>query len=205
MRILHVVDQISQTLHGGSAKVPFQLASAQAKLGHDVTIFSSDYEAKEQGAPEGVKLDKFKTVFSFQNLRFTPGMYLRDYRKFDIVHLHNYRTIVNLIIADVCYLPMVLQAHGNAAPITWRKWINPVASRVFKYGVLKRCQRYIADAESEIEHYLKEGAGREQISLIPVGIDLAEFKGLPAKQNHGYKNILFLGRLDKIKGLALFV
>lgn len=206
MKILHVVDQISQTKHGGSAKVPYQLAKAQAKLGHTVTIFASDYQAQDQESPEGVKLVKFKTVASYQSLRFTPGIFFADYSNFDIVHLHNYRTLVNLLVANrLGKIPCVLQAHGNAAPISFRKGIKPIHDFIFRNFVLKRASRLIADAELEIRHYWVEGADLNKVTVIPVGIDTDEYANLPPRQNNGHKTILFLGRLHEIKGCDLLI
>jgi glycosyltransferase involved in cell wall biosynthesis len=206
MNILHVVDQISQTRHGGSAKVPYQLARAQAKLGHKVTIFASDYQAKDQAAPEGVKLVKFKTIASYQSLRFSPGLFLADYSKFDIVHLHNYRTLVNILAANrLRKVPYVLQAHGNAAPISFRKQIKPIHDFIFRNFVLKRASHLIADAELEIRHYFVEGADLDRVTVIPVGIDTDEYASLPPRQNKGYKTVLFLGRLHEIKGCDLLI
>jgi glycosyltransferase involved in cell wall biosynthesis len=208
MKIIHVIDQISQTKHGGSAVVPYQLGKAQAKLGHDVTIFASDYDAKDQAAPEGVKLVKFKTVCSYQSLRVTPGMMTKDYSKFDIVHLHNYRTIVNFMALEGIYYGnpiIILQAHGNAAPLPWNHWIKPIAEGLWRYGIFNRCSYYLADADFEIEHYLKEGAPANKIGKLQVGINLDEYKDLPVKVKSEYKTILFLGRLDKIKGIDILI
>ncbi len=210
MRILHVIDQFNQQLHGGSAVVPYQLSKAQAKLGHNVTIYTSDYKAGSQQAPEGVKLVKFKTVFSISKLQVTPGMYLASWN-YDIIHLHNYRTLVNFIAIDSLMLRLhpplvVLQAHGNAQPRAWRPWLRPLAKTIWIYGIFRHCDHYIADAEIEINHYLKQGAKIQDISIIPVGIDLDSFNQLPPKNTNGHKTVLYMGRLDdKTKGLGLLM
>jgi len=208
MRILHVIDQFNQQLHGGSAVVPYQLSKAQAKLGHNVTIYTSDYKAGSQQAPEGVKLVKFKTLFSYQNLRVTPGILLKNYSKFDIVHLHNYRTVVNFLALEGIFLDkptVVLQAHGNAAPLAWKKWIKPVAEVFWRYGIFHRCSYYLADADMEINHYLQEGAPANRIGRLQIGINLDNYKDLPVKTKNEYKTILFLGRLDAIKGIDILI
>lgn len=70
MNILHAIDQVDRIYGGGSAQVVLNLAKAQAKLGHQVTIYASDKDASHQETPEGVKLVKFKTLFTFQKLVF---------------------------------------------------------------------------------------------------------------------------------------
>ena len=116
MKILHVIDQISQKTGGGASKVAFELARAQAQLGHDVTIYTTDYNAKEQVAPSSFKLVKFRNWFNlFGSLSVAPGLLVAKY-DYDIMHLHNYRTIVNLF-ASIMRRPNILQAHGSSMPI----------------------------------------------------------------------------------------
>lgn len=201
MNILHVVDLISQKTAGGSAVVPFELGKAQAKLGHGVTIYASDYGAKDQEAPEGVRLVKFRCWLNLLGgVRIAPGMYFAGYKQFDIVHLHNYRTFVNLIGASKG-VPCVLQAHGSCLPI---KGVTvPIHNTVWKKGILNRAQRYIADAEMEINQYAVEGADKNKCSVIHVGINLDEYNSIPKRTPNKQKSILYLGRFDKIKGLDL--
>ena len=206
MKILHVVDMISQERAGGSAKVPYQLGEAQARLGHTVAIFASDYEAENQRPPKGVALVKFRCAANVLGMKVTPDMLWADYSKFDIIHLHNYRTYVNLAVARQ-KKPMVLQAHGNAAPMK-ALLLKPFHNYLWHNCILNRCSAFIADAEMEIEHFMAEGAKREQISLIPVGIDYREFSYAPetmGKKPNDKKTVLFLGRFHWIKAPDLLI
>lgn len=203
MNILHVIDMISQTRAGGSAKVPFQLGEAQARLGHNVTIYSSDYNAEKQRSPKGVALIKFKTHFNLLGIKITLGMLRADFSKFDIIHLHNYRTFVN-IIAVSKGVPCVLQAHGSAAPMK-AGLSMPIHKYLWRERITKRCSAYIADAELEIDQYVAEGADRDKVSLIPVGIDCREFMNLPKRSTDGQRRVLFLGRFHENKGPDLLI
>lgn len=196
MNILHVVDMISQQRAGGSAKVPYQLGEAQARLGHKVTIYASDYQAKDQLSPKGVKLVKFHCLLNFLGMRITPGMLLANFKQFDIIHLHNYRTLVNIIAANKG-APCVLQAHGSCLPL--KTLVDPLHNFIWKNLILKRASAFIADAQMEIDQYVAEGADRSEVSLVPVGINFKEFTKLPARQNHSKKRVLFLGRLHPMK------
>jgi len=68
-----------------------------------------------------------------------------------------------------------------------------------------RSNSYIADAEMEIDHYITEGAARNKIHLIPVGIDFNEFSRVERKADNSQKVILYLGRLHKLKGPDLLI
>lgn len=198
MNILHVVDMISQERAGGSAKVPYQLGEIQARMGHKVTIYSSDYNAENQQPPKGVVLVKFKSMMNLMGIRITPDMWYADFKQFDIIHMHNYRTFVNIVAASKG-VPCVLQAHGSAAPMQARL-TKPVHNYLWRERIVKRCSAFIADAEMEIGQYMAEGAPRGSIFNIPVGIDFREFSKLPKRLNDGKKRVLFLGRFHENKG-----
>lgn len=201
MKILHVIDQISQKTGGGASKVAFELARAQAQLGHDVTIYTTDYNAKEQAAPPSFKLVKFRNWFDlFGVLSVAPGLLFAKY-DYDVMHLHNWRTIVN-VLACLRKRPTIVQAHGSSRPI--KGLTKPLHDLVWGGLILKRAGRCIADADVEVQHYVTEGVNRDKVVVIPVGINLDEFRIMP-RYNSQYKTVLFLGRLDEIKGVDLLV
>lgn len=199
MNICHVVDLISQNTGGGSAKVPYHLACEQVRLGHNVAIFASDYGSDGQQPPDGVELRRFHSIaYLFDSWSITPSMFFADFKQFDIIHLHNYRTLVNVIAANR-HVPYVLQAHGNCAPYP-PNWSKVVWDTFWRTAVFNRAKGYIADAPLEVDHYVIEGANLKQITTIPVGIDLAEYTDLPIRRQHGKKRILYLGKMYWIKG-----
>ena len=72
---------------------------------------------------------------------------------------------------------------------------------------------YTALTEVEKEQYLKMGVKKENIKIVPLGINLNEYDDLPQKGSFKSKHdidkndklILFLGRIHEIKGLDLLV
>ena len=213
MNILHVVDFISQRTGGGAARVPWHLAKEQAKLGHTVSIYASDDNATMADAPPGVELRLFKCWFNFMGGRITPSMPLANFRKFDIIHLHNYRTVVNLMAAwqgGICSgTPYVLQALGSSRPIPvpnhWytRPW-KTVNDTIWQ-GMLSRASRLIACSDTEIYQYVAEGADRSKCTVMPMGIDLDDYSDVPAKRKGGHRTILYVGRFHELKGPDILV
>jgi glycosyltransferase involved in cell wall biosynthesis len=203
MNILHVVDCISQTRGGGSARVPWHLAKEQSKLGHRVAIWASDDRASQDDAPPGVELRLFKCWFNFMGgLRVTPTMLAANFSRWDIIHLHNYRTPPNLIAA-IDTAPFVLQAHGSTLPIPQPRrrltqWWKPVNDVVWRNVLMKRAARLIACNEDEIDQYVAEGAARGRCVLTDLGIDMDEYSDLPEQTEWGF--VLYLGKFHHIKG-----
>ena len=198
MKILHVVDLISIDTGGGTAQVAYYLSQEQAKLGHDVTIYCSDTKAGKQEAPEGVTLKKFHSIYYLLKAwSLTPGMLFADFKSYDVVHLHNYRTIVNLI-AGLKSKNLILQAHGNCQNINGITGF--IYHLVWRNIVFKRCKGFIADALLEASQYIAEGAMAKDTKVIPVGINMAEYTQLPERNNHAKKQIRYLGKFYWIKG-----
>jgi len=71
--------------------------------------------------------------------------------------------------------------------------------------ILKRAKRCIADADMEIGQYVTEGAKRDNITLIPVGVNMNDFKHVPTRIPKKNKVLLFMGRFDRIKGVDLLI
>ena len=202
LKILHVTDQIGRT-GGGPAVVVQQLAKVQAKLGHEVTIYTSDYHAKYQQAPVGVKLVKYKCILNFMGgVRVTPGILFTYFQDFDVIHMHNYRTMVNLMAANQ-FRPCILQAHGSCLPLTSTG--RRLTNTVWRDLIINRTNRFIADADMEIDQYQAEGVRLNRIEVIPLGINMDEFKDLPVRTKNGYKTVLYLAKLNKIKGVDILL
>lgn len=122
MKILQVIEFFTPS-RGGSVASTYNLSKELAKLGHEVTIITTDFEFDEKYVKsiekEGVKVVHVHCIASIGLLLFSPGMkkWLKDnIGKFDIVHMHNYRSYQNNVIYrfakkfDVSY---ILQAHSS--------------------------------------------------------------------------------------------
>lgn len=203
MKILHVIDLISQEVHGGSAIMPYELAQAQAAQGHEVSIYASDYQAEDQVPPPSVELRKFRTLINlFGGIRVTPGMLFADFDKFDIVHMHNYLTFVNLI-ATLKGRNNIFQAHGSCISAE-RGRLKPFLDAWGK-TILSSCKGYIAESGLEYVQYAGLGVDEEKISNLPVGIDIEKYRKIPDRISYKKHRVLYLGRLDRIKGIDFLI
>ncbi len=218
MKILHVT-QFFSPVHGGSAEVPYHLSKELAKRGHEVTIYTSDYKLSQDyiSSIPSVEVHPFKTWSSWANLYVTPGIINRareETRHFDIIHMHNYRSFQNLVIAHYARkygIPYVLQAHGSATTFFQKGILKRIFDTIWGYRILKDASRVIAVTKIEAEQYRSMGVGEDKIEVVPHGIDLPEFDNLPKRgglrKKYGLDNsqriILYLGRIHKTKGLDL--
>ena len=231
MKILHVVPSFVPCFaHGGVVNASYQIAKKQVENGHDVTVYTTDscndrlkFKDNYNVDVDGIKVFYFKNLSNtFKNKVTidTPVSSIGHLKKtitdFDIVHIHEHRH--SLAIATHRYakrnnVPYVLQAHGSVLPFFQKEKMKEVFDKLWGFDVLHDAARVFALTEVEKEQYLKMGIKRENIEIVPLGINLEEYSNLPSKGNFKSKSnidendklILFLGRIHEIKGLDLLI
>jgi len=231
MKILQVVPYFPPAYaFGGPVKVAYQVSRELVKRGHEVVVYTSD--AKGFGSRlridsdnnvDGIRVHYFRnlalTLVKKFKLFITPQLVSRakeEVKKFDVIHLHEYRTFQNIVVAHYakkCGVPYVLQARGSLPRImAWQrlKWVYDV---LFGYRLLRDASKVIALTRTEAQQYRDMGVLEEKIAIIPNGIDLSEYGNLPPKGSfkkkfnidEDEKIILYLGRIHVIKGIDILV
>ena len=206
----------------------YGLSKALVKRGHKVAIYTTDAFNKEQKAVspfktlnvDGIEVLEFRSLASqlgkktriYYSPSMTP-MLAKQVPKFDIIHLHEYRTFQNIIAhryAKKYRIPYVLQAHGSLPTSFQRGGLKRAFDAVWGHRILNDASKVIAVTKMEAQQYHTMGVDENKIEIVPNGIDLSEFENLPergefARQHNldGQRIVLFLGRINKIKGLGL--
>jgi glycosyltransferase involved in cell wall biosynthesis len=83
------IAQVSATFPpymAGTGNVCYHYAIELAKLGHEVTVFTSSHSNEEYEYPNLFEVRRFKPLFRVGNAPFTPQ--LLSIKDFDIIHLH---------------------------------------------------------------------------------------------------------------------
>ena len=220
MKILQVTNVFSP-VHGGSAEVPYQLSKALIKRGHQVTVYTSDYKLRPEylTSTPAIEVRFFKTWLSTAKLFLTPGIVntaKEDIKRFDVIHLHNCYTFQNIVIhyyARRYHIPYILQSHGSVASYFQKGMPKRIFDALWGKRILRDASKLIAVTAIEAETYQGMGVDKGKIEIIPHGVDFSEFEDLPLRgefrKRYGFdekeKLILFLGRIDRLKGLDLLV
>jgi len=216
MKILHLTQRFPPA-PGGVEEHVLQISKRLAKKGHEVIIFTSDLERDKPFIRlshgkglylenEQINVRRFKAV-KLLNLKHGLGVIIPGMReaalreKVDVVHAHAFGfwpTYVGMAKKILDQTPLIITPHSSAG------------SR--DYGVLdvrklplKIADKIIALTESEQKHLVSLGIDSNKISVIPNGLDLKKFRGLPDgyKKNHV---ILYVGRIDiRTKGLDTLI
>lgn len=219
MKILQVIQFFSSN-HGGSAVVPYELSKNLQKRGHEVTVLTTDFQLNNDfiDSLEGVEVIPFHCQLNIGGLLVSPSInkYLNEnIAKFDIIHMHNFRTYQNIIVykyAKKYNIPCILQAHGSVSRIVEKKSLKYIYDVSCGNRLLKSVSNVIAVSNVEVNQYLQMNVPLEKVVIIPNGIDIGSFSNLPKKGSFRAKYhinqkhmILYLGRLHERKGIDFLI
>jgi glycosyltransferase involved in cell wall biosynthesis len=209
--------------YGGPPRSVYELSKALVKIGHNVTVVTTDaYDRKSRHTClntdyRGIKILRFRNISNFlawnQHLFIAPSMIdfvKENMKKFDIIHLHEYRTFQEIIIhhySRKLKVPYIIQPRGidpidiNANP---KRRIKKIYDTFIGNKIIRDASMIFALNRAEKLQISERGIEPDKIKLIPNGIS-----SLPSINNkRQYKkalSILFLGRLDRIKGIDILV
>lgn len=230
MKILQVIHAFVPAWdYGGSMRVCYGVSRELAARGHDVTVYTTDALNSKERVKEreevidGIKIKRFRNLSNDiaynQHLFTSAGMIpaiRSDLKYFDIIHLHEYRTIHNVIVhyyAKKLSIPYLLQAHGAIPRVAAKQRLKHIYDAIWGYKLLRDASSVIALTEAEAEQYHRMGIGEDKIRIVPNGVDPVEFANLPQREefrtkyglNENEKIILYLGRIHQTKGVDLLV
>lgn len=215
---------------GGVTKVNYELAKNLVRLGHNVTVYTTDGFNSRLNVKKNVPVDvEGVKVYYFYNLSryfvkklifpipyYAPLIIRKYIRNFDVIHIHEHRSLLAVFVhyyAKKYKVPYILQSHGSIFPHFQKKGLKKFFDQVLGANILKDASKLIALTETEANQYMQMGIDQSKICIIPNGINLEEFENLPEKGEfrkkysikESDKMILFLGRIDKIKGIDLLI
>ena len=224
MKILQMFDLFNPVVGKGTVILLHGLCKALAERGHQVTLYTSDFELDPEYAdsiPE-VEVRAFRCASRFAGFYVMPDM-VKEARKglgeFDVIHTHCFRSFQNIVIhhyAKKYGIPYIVDTHGSLPRRTYErrglKWLLKVLfDTAFGNRILQDAHKVIAETQTGIREYREAGVDGDRIELITPPFDTKQFEQLPPhgqfKERHGIdgKIVLFLGRINKIKGLDFLV
>lgn len=221
MNILHVIPYLNPK-RGGDVNVCSNLAIEFVRRGNEVTILTTDFEFdsdyKQLLEKKGVNVATIKFLFNFGLFIYSPSIkewLEKNINMYDVIHLHTFRSYQNNIICKIATkykVPYIIQAHGSVLPIFQKTFLKKIYDYKWGYDLLNHSKKVIAGTKAESEQYMKMKVEKNQIKIIPNAIDSSQFENLPKGNfrerysiNQSEKIILYLGRINRIKGIDLLL
>jgi glycosyltransferase involved in cell wall biosynthesis len=226
MKILHVIANLAPR-YGGPSKACWEMARAVARLGHEVSIYTTNQDGpKELAVPldrpvyrEGVAI----RYFPIQPPRFwgTSLPLARALRQkipaIDLVHLHSLYLFHNLVAGHYCRqyaIPYLIRPQGTLDPFIYRRHRGRkrLMELMFEHRNIRKAAALHFTTAEEAE--LASPVTFQTPGLVvPLGFDSTELALLPEagrfRAGHpelGNKRIiLFFGRVNFKKGLDILV
>lgn len=221
-RVLHVIQSIAPRYGGPSAAV-MGMCRAAAKRGVDVEVYSTNVDVEgEVAGPlgrkqevEGVQVTLFPVRGPRQRIRWSWPMaraMASSVRGFDIVHIHSLYNFPGTFAAHLCRrfdVPYLVRPHGTMDPyhFSQRRLIKACYERLFERRNLAGAAAVHFTSEEELRLARQTGIRFEGI-VIPLGVD-DECIGARVDAGdlwpglRGKRRIMFLGRIDRKKGIDL--
>jgi glycosyltransferase involved in cell wall biosynthesis len=224
MKILHVIANLAPR-YGGPSQACWEMARAVARLGHQVSIYTTNQDGPgELAVPvdrpawrDGVEV----RYFPIQAPRFwgtSLPLALALRRKIpasDLVHIHSLYLFHDLVAGHWCRrfrVPYLVRPHGTLDPFIYRRhrWRKRLMELLFEHRNIRRAAalHFTTAAEAKLAvPFTFQTPGL----VVPLGINFEDFAVLPepGKFRRRYPEIgdrhiiLFFGRVNFKKGLDL--
>jgi glycosyltransferase involved in cell wall biosynthesis len=204
--------------HGGLETHVTEVSKRLARLGFSVRIYTTDPtgKLKRRQTINELKIFRFRSYTLNNVYFFAPKLYsmLKKAKDVDVLHVHGYPNFPALAAALAKAKnrkPLVFTPHygGYDVYTLGTSILRIFAKRLYNFSIGK----YIfskADAIIIVGKFEREilkqkfNVDEAKIRYIPNGVNTARFKGL-TKNDHSVKTILYVGRVEKYKGVHFLV
>jgi glycosyltransferase involved in cell wall biosynthesis len=227
MKVLQVIASASEK-RGGPSTALRNISTALSLRGIETHIATTDDNGDDYHLPVSLEkmlpLNGVQAIYFRRQTRFYSfskplfSWLLQHSHNYDLVHVHglfNMAPIAAAICAQKAQRPFVLTPHGTLD--SWglsnrRPLLKKVSLSLVESYVLKNASgiHFTSEREAHQARWLRR---THQSTVVPLGIDVAEIaatlpvnrpEGLPAAIGNK-PTILFLARIDRMKGLDVLI
>ncbi len=224
LRILHVVPYYDEAwAYGGIPRVATALTRGLARLGHHVSVCTTDVRDQSarvpasSGSSYGVDVRVFRNVsnrLAYHLQCFTP-LGLRSHLRqqagaFDVAHLHACHNLASTIAAAALAragVPYVISPNGTARPIERRIVAKRMFAATLGRRLLTGAARVLAVTDAERRDLTALGVPEGRVAIVPNPLEEAIGAGDAERFRRSHalgasRLVLFLGKLTPRKGVG---
>ena len=178
---------------------------------YEVTVAATDTsgELPREEIINGVRVNIFRSWGPKGTYYFSKDLkkyLMKSSDSFDIVHAHNYHAFPALYAAQAKGRNrLVFTPHYHGTGHTLMSSLLHIPYKCLGKRIFEKADRIICVSNHEksliAENFQVNG---EKVVVIPNGVNLEEFRNFE-KRKKDYRSILYVGRLEKYKGIAYLV
>jgi glycosyltransferase involved in cell wall biosynthesis len=215
--------------YGGIVPASEILVTALSKMGHNITVVTSDaldkdgrYENENTIQANNIEILRFKNIsniLAWNRLFLTSGVSKwarKNIDKFDIVHMLDYRYYSNFSFYKELIkfnIPYVITPLHPFKEYGRKKVIKELFDKTVGFKILEKARIIVTQGKEEMDSLIRKGFEISKIRIVPNPVEIATYTdqfepGVFRKQLHienDKKIILYLGRLDHIKGIDMLL
>ncbi len=210
VKILQVCPKYFPDIGGVETHVK-EISERLVERGFDVEVCTTSaldgFQAEE--IINGVKVRRFKSLAPGDAYFFSRPLkqYLtKNSEMYDVVHAHNYHAFPALYAAQAKGKKMLIfTSHYHGAGHSFLRKLLFKPYKLMGKTIFEKADKVICVSNYEKNIIIKDhNLSEDKIVVIPNGVNLKEFKGLK-KEPKKTRTILFVGRLEKYKGIAYLI
>lgn len=215
MKIVHLIPHFLPSNHFGGTPIScLNLAKAQVKDGHDVTIITTDvFDIKKRyfknnEVMNGIRIIRLRTISNYLAYKYHFAIFF-ELIKFkeciqdhDVIHLHEYRTLLNYFASLFKKRDqiMVLNPRGTFTNYNTNTTLKRYFDLFFSRKIIKAVDGVVALSKYEASEIIRtKKISKKIISIIPNGISISQRQMSKIYKKSNY--ILYIGRIDKRKNI----
>ena len=217
MKIVQVVHSFEPT-SGGMESAVYSLSMALGKLGHDVTVITTQEKGKlDYEVINGVKVKRIWSLHFplFSSIRFSPGLLrLVLDTDADVIHAHGYATPHSFfagLAAVLKHTPFVFTFHGYHRFRFGVEWMFHSAYKLLLAPLFFSWTQKVISVAAATVPLIKGQVRESKIVIIPNGVDTETARCIDATKLRAELAsgdgpvITYVGRLDKYKGIDTLI
>lgn len=189
-----------------------EISERLVKKDFEVDVLTTDPlgELPKEEVINGIRIRRFKSWAPSEAYYFSRDlrMYLMENsEEYDIVHAHSYHALPALYASQAKGRNrLIFTPHYHGKGHTLFRNILHIPYKYMAKLIFEKAEYIICVSNFEKELVMKKfRVDDRKIVVVPNGINLNEFEGLKKKRNDDYETILFVGRLEKYKGIDYLI
>lgn len=211
MKILRVASDLYPSVVGGVGLHAHEMSKWQAKMGHDVTVYTSNIDGRpQQEQLDGYEVVRFKPIVKSLGNAIMPNMLpelLKNEKEFDVIHAHShlfFSTNLCSLVRKIKSTPLVITNHGLISQ-TAPQWVQMLYLPTVAKWTYDAADRVICYTEEDKLMLEDLGVDHSKIAVIHNGIDTDLFSPGGKGKNKEWKQILWVGRFTPGKGVEYLI